>query len=142
MRMDSARDALLQQWRDSLADYLPARFVRRGLVDPATLPKREIEAGVLCLIARGGGAFANYQGREGELGTVRAAIVGFVQVKERDEIVVVEQAELGLLEDVLAWIGERKAPPLDCIYPGDYVQSGGLERPVGWFNLAVEARNV
>lgn len=111
-------------------------------MDPATLKKADLEAGQLCLVTTGGGSFANYQGREGELGTLRARILGFVQVGEREELHVVEQAELALLEDVLTWIGERKAPPLDCIYPGDYQQSGGLEHPIGWFSLAVEARHV
>lgn len=142
MQLESARDQLLEKWKVSLADFLPQRRVRRGLVDPATLKKADLEAGQLCLVTTGGGSFANYQGREGELGTLRARILGFVQVGEREELHVVEQAELALLEDVLTWIGERKAPPLDCIYPGDYQQSGGLEHPIGWFSLAVEARHV
>jgi hypothetical protein len=142
MKLESARDTLLELWKDSLADFLPDRIVRRGLLDPATLPAKELAAGVLCLVAQGGGSFANYQGREGELGTVRCTVLGFVAVPERSEKADVERAELALLEDVLRWEGERKAPPLDCIYPGDYTQSAQLEHPIGWFALAMEARNV
>lgn len=142
MKLGSERDDLLELWKNSLAEFLPERAVRRGLVDPATLPLKELQAGVLCLVAQGGGSFANYQGREGELGTVRCTLLGFVIVPERSEKAEVEQAELALLEDVLRWVGERKAPPLDCIYPGDYTQSGQLEHPIGWFALTMEARNV
>lgn len=142
MKLTSARNDLLELWKQSMASFLADRVVRRGLVDPAVLPMQELKAGVLCLVAGGGGGFANYQGREGELGTVRASIVGFVIVPEKSAKEEVEQAELALLEDVLMWVGERKAPPLDCIYPGDYTQSGQLEHPIGWFALAMEARNV
>jgi hypothetical protein len=142
MKLDSARNDLLEQWKTSLADFLPERVVDRGLVDPKTLALKQLQAGVLRLVATGGGNFANYQGREGELGTVRCTVLGYVVVPERSEKAEVEQAELALLEDVLRWVGERKAPPLDCIYPGDYTQSGQLEHPIGWFTLSMEARNV
>lgn len=142
MNLVSVRDDLLEQMKDSLAAALPARDVARGLVDPATLPQKQLQAGVLRLVAGGGGSFANWQGREGELGTVKASIVGFVLVAEKEQQVVVEQAELALLEEVLAWIGEPKAPPLDSIYPGDYTQSSGLEHPIGWFTLALQVRHV
>jgi hypothetical protein len=142
VKIESMRDTLLDLWKTSLAEFLPERIVRRGLVDPAALTQKELQAGVLCLVAQGGGSFANYQGREGELGTVRCTLLGFVVVPEKSEKVEVEQAELALLEDVLRWVGERKAPPLDAIYPGDYTQSAQLEHPLGWFALSMEARNV
>lgn len=142
MKLDSDRDLLLEAWRQSLAEFLPERVVRRGLQDPALLPQCEWEAGVLCLVAQGGGSFANWHGREGELGAVKLTLVGFVLVGEAEPAVVVEQAELALLEDVLRWVGERKAPPLDAIYPGEYRQSQGLEHPAGWMALKLEARNV
>jgi hypothetical protein len=142
MNLESARDALLDLWVSNMADFLPDRVIGRGLVDPATLPQKDLQAGVLRLVSRGGGNFANYQGREGELGTVKCVLLGFVLVPEKSEKKDVERAELALLEDVLRWVGLRKLPPLDCIYPGDYTQSGQLEHPIGWFALHLEARNV
>lgn len=142
MRLDSPIDTMLEAWRQSMADAMPHRVVQRGLVDPALLPQADWEAGVLCLVGGGGGNFANWHGREGELGTVRATVVGFVLVGEREAQVVVEQAELGLLADLLEWVQLRKAPPLDAIYPGDFRQSQGLEHPAGWMALKLEARNV
>jgi hypothetical protein len=135
MTLASVRDDLLRASR-KLWRYLPERVVDRGLVDPATLPIEDLERGVLRIVARSGGDFANYQGREGELGTLKFAILGFVQVDETATKVVVEQAELALLEDVLRWTGERKLPPLDCIYPLDYTQSGQLEHPIGLVRAA------
>jgi hypothetical protein len=142
MNLESARDTLLDAWVADMAGYLPTRVVGRGLVDPATLPIRDLQAGVLRLVGRGGGNFANYQGREGELGTVRCTLLGFVVVPEKSDKTDVERAELALLEDVLRWVGLRRLPPLDDIYPGDYTQSGQLEHPIGWFALQIEARNV
>jgi hypothetical protein len=142
MNLESARDDLLEAWKASMADFLPLRVVDRGMVDPATLPLKQLQAGVLRLVARGGGNFANYQGREGELGTVRCTLLGFVVVPEKSDKADVERAEFALLEDVLRWVGLRKAPPLDVIYPGNYTQSGQLEHPIGWFALDMEARDV
>jgi hypothetical protein len=144
MRLDSTRDTLMAAMQESMSAFLKSRVVDRGLVDPANLPLEQLQVGVLRLVTRGGGNFANYQGREGELGTVRFTVLGFIQVPEKSAKVEVEQAELALLEDVLDWAGPRqqRSPPLDCIYPLEYTQSSGLEHPIGWIALSMEARNV
>jgi hypothetical protein len=149
MNLESTRETLLEAYKASLAAYCPERFVRRGLVDPVSLPLDQLQAGVLCITATGGGKFANYLGREGEFCTVKLTITGFVQVEERPlsddpdaAPVLVESAEHALLEEVIGWIGAEHSPPQDPLYPIDYTQSGGLVHPMGWFALRLEARNV
>jgi hypothetical protein len=142
MRLDSEHDTMLQAMADSLAIAVPKRLVVRGFHVHADFSAEQLQQGVLCVLARGGGNWLNYQGREGELGTLRFNLVGLVQVAEDSDKVEVEQAELALLQDVLEWIRLRKAPPLDMVYPGDFTQSMGMEHPYGWFSLAAEARFV
>lgn len=138
----SQRDTLLELMRDSLQDFLPGRMVERTLIDPAEFSAEQLDKGTLCIVARGGGQFLNWQGREGELGTVRGTVVGFVRVDEKDEPLEIERAELALLEDFLNWVGDVHPPEIGAVYPGDYRQSGQMEHPIGWFAIDFELRNV
>lgn len=138
----SARDTLLELMKTEMAAFLPGRAVQRSLDDVARIKLADLEKGVLCIVAGGGGQFANWQGREGELGTVRGTIVGYVQVGEKELPQETERAEFALLEDVLRWFGEHHPEPLGSAYPLDYKQSGQMEHPIGWFALQFELRFV
>lgn len=133
-----ANSVALQALADSLAAFLPARVVGRSLVDPAQASQADLLAGVLCLVNGGGGGFANYLGRVGQLGSLRARIVGFVLVPEKGTAGVdVEAAELALLDDVLRWMNGH-APV--TVLPLDWAQSQQLEHPYGWFVLDLDVR--
>jgi len=116
----------------SLAKALPHRRVRRSLVmSAADLPDAEMADGVVCVVCEGGGDFANYMGREGQLGHLQVSLVGFVRVAERVE----------LLRELLAWTadpGEIRAG--DSVLPLDFMQSRQLEHPYGWVVLKLDVR--
>jgi len=134
-------DAALAAMVASLAAQLPGRHVQRSLVDPANETATRLTSGVICLVSEGGGQFANYRGREGELGRLNVRVVGFVQVAEAAEAVAVESAELALLRDVLGWVNAPTVHPgVDFIEPGDFAQSKQLEHPYGWVTLALTVR--
>ena len=133
-------NAVLDALVASLASALPARFVQRSLVDPANAATLKLTAGLICLVSEGGGKFANYRGREGDLGTLNARLVGFVQVPENSLAQAVEEAELALLGDLLTWVGSAAVPGLDVFHPGDWAQSKQLEHPYGWLVLALEIK--
>jgi len=126
-----------------LGAALPMRNVQRGLVlDAASLNNKQLEQGVLCLVSQGGGAFWNYQGREGDGGDLDVTVVGFVKVGEKTPTEAIEQAELALVEDVLGWcrgIGPGDAP-LDAVIPQSWRQSGQLEHPFGWVAMKLKVR--
>ena len=138
MKQDDVMDAL----KASLAAALPARHVQRRLVDPGTEKSARLEAGVICVVSAGGGSFANWQGREGELGTMNVIVVGFVKVADSAPSDDVERAELALLADLLGWCQLVKPEPLDSVYPGSYRQSQQLAHPVGWLALDLQVRHV
>lgn len=133
-------NAVLDAIVASLAAALPARYVQRSLVDPANALAAQLLAGLICVVNEGGGDFANYRGREGDLGTMNVRLVGFLQVAEGSEPADVERAELGLLGDVLTWVNTAGVPGLDVVYPGDWAQSKQLEHPYGWLALALEVK--
>lgn len=134
-------DAALEAIRVSLAAALPSRYVQRSLVDPSTVPSEKLRAGLLCVVSEGGGDFANYMGREADLGHMQVRLVGFVMVDESAEPVEVERAELALLGEVLLWLNTAKVPGTDTVYPGDWSQSKQLEHPYGWMVLALDVKN-
>ena len=133
-------DAVLNAITASLAQALPARFVQRSLVDPANVPTEQLLAGLLCVVTESGGNFANYRGREADLGSMAVRLVGFVKVEEGQPAVATESAELALLGDLLTWLNTTGVPGLDVIYPGDWTCSKQLEHPYGWLALALQVK--
>lgn len=133
-------DAVLNAITASLAQAMPARFVQRSLVDPADVPTEQLLAGLLCVVTESGGNFANYRGREADLGSMAVRLVGFVKVEEGQPAVATESAELALLGDLLTWLNTIGVPGLDVIYPGDWTCSKQLEHPYGWLALALEVK--
>lgn len=133
-------NAVLDAIVASLTTALPLRYVQRSLVDPADAPQAELLAGLICVVSEGGGGFANYRGREGDLGKMDVRLVGYVQVAEGTEPADVERAELDLLGDVLTWLNTVGVPGLDVLYPGNWTQSKQLEHPYGWLVLALEVK--
>lgn len=126
---------LMQQ---SLAAALPLRHVQRGLVDPAAADRDQLLSGLVCVVSQGGGQFANYLGREGQLGTMKVALLGFLLVEEDTQPVDMERAELALLQELLAW---TSAPAgLSQVLPQEWRQSEQLEHPYGWLMLGLDVR--
>lgn len=130
-------NAVLDAIVASIAAALPARYVQRSLVEPANAKQAQLTAGLVCVVSGGGGRFANYRGREGDLGHMDVHLVGFVKVAESSESADVERAELTLLGDLLTWVNTTGAPGLDVVEPGDWTQSKQLEHPYGWLALAL-----
>lgn len=136
------QELVMQALKTSLAAAMPTRHVQRGLVDPAIEKLERLSAGVICLVSAGGGSFANWTGREGELGTMNVAVVGFLQVGAKAAKEAIEQEELALLGDLLAWCGQVHAEPIDTVTPGDYRQSQQLDHPSGWLALDLKVSHV
>lgn len=136
----ATHDSVLEALKNSLAAAMPMRTVQRSLADPANTAADKLAAGVVCLVSEGGGNFANYRGREGDLGTLNARLVAFVQVPERSVPLAVEQAELAVLGDLLNWCATAVVPGLDIFYPEDWAQSKQLEHPYGWLVLSLKVK--
>lgn len=133
-------DAVMDAIAASLSAYLPARHVQRSLIDSGNAPRAQLLAGLICVVSGGGGGFANYRGREGDLGRMTVNLVCFVAVAENTKPADVERAELAVLGDFLSWISTTAVPGVDAIYPGDWKQSQQLEHPCGWLVLALDVK--
>jgi len=121
---------------------MPHRVVQRSLViDPVNHDPADLAKGVICLVSSGGGKFANYRGREGQLGHAKLGVVAFVKVSDASDPVAVEEAELAVLADVLAWVKNPGMPrPFDSVLPMEFRQSGQLDHPWGWIVIELDVR--
>lgn len=124
----------------SLFAVLKDRHVERGLVDPAAVENQKLRDGLVCIVGNGGGNFANYLGREGQLGRMGVVLVGFLRVEEDSKPVDIERAELKLLQELLDWTTFPNNPGLNSVLPLDFRQSGQLEHPYGWVALTLDVR--
>jgi hypothetical protein len=138
----AAQEQVMQELLASLDVALINRHVQRGLVNPGAENAERLEAGVVCIVSVGGGDFANWNGREGELGTMDVMLVGFLQVTAKSPKEAIEQAELALLGEVLTWCGQVHAEPITTVTPGRYRQSQQLEHPLGWLSLELKVSAV
>lgn len=137
--MSNANDAL-DAIEASLFSTLKDRHVERGLVDPAAADHQRLLDGIVCIVGNGGGNFANYMGREGQLGRMGVVIVGFLRVEENTKPVDIERAELKLLQELLDWTTYPNNPGLNAVLPVDFRQSQQLEHPYGWVALSLDVR--
>lgn len=131
----------MQAAADSLQAMWPDRIVLRGVQDPAQLGDKRLKLGVFCLIAGGTAGWAEYVGREGEYGTLDFAIVGWIQLPGDDtDTLHLEQHEAELEHELLQWCQAQKTGPLlDAVYPVRTTYSGGLDSPVGWVVMQLQA---
>lgn len=132
-------DAALDAIEASLFAALPGRKVQRSLLaDVGAASHDDLTAGMVCLVVEGGGGFANYLGREGELGVIRVALACFLKVAEDAPMVAIETAELQLLNELLAWVKFPNGPVGMTVMPKEFRVSQQLEHPYGWLVLGVE----
>lgn len=139
----------LDALRDSLAAALPGRIVVRGVRMPgAPMPgggvmdDDALRQGVVCLAATDMGDWQTHHQREGENGTLQFVVVfyGRLPIAADDvDTEAVENLELAALSELLAWVQTVKPEPIDAVYPKSAAFSQGLDAPVAWLVLRLEA---
>lgn len=135
-------DATLEALKAGLAAALPAgRIVTRSFLPLALRPQEQLLAGVLTLVSRGESAYANYVGREADLGTLRVLLLGQLMLAGNPSGLDVEQAELVLAEEVKGFLrGPLPAGIAQCLATS-FEQSGQLEVPMGWIGFELEVQS-
>lgn len=131
-------DAAMGALQATLAAACPGRLVSRSFAPMPLRSAEELQAGVLALMAQGEAGYANYRGREAELGTVKVVLLGQVKVAEDSAPVAIEQAEFAFAEQIKAALHGPLLPPLRQALARSFVQSGQLEHPYGWVAFELE----
>lgn len=121
----------------ALAAALPGRVVTRQWKPYAQRTKAELLAGVVTVAGLGEDGFANYRGREADLGTLKLVVVGQLEVDSKDPQDV-EDAEDALAEGIKAFLREPLPPQIRSCLASGFRQSGQLEAPYGWVAFEME----
>lgn len=140
--MSSARDDMLDALKASMAAAMADRVVERGLKDPAALNAEEMRRGHFAIVASAMGEWLRYRGREAESGKLKFAVVFHGQPSAKATALDVERMEGEALEQLLAWCREARPEPLDTVFPIDATFSRGLDAPVAWMVVEMEANYV
>jgi hypothetical protein len=125
---------------EGLQAACPGRVVGRSFRPMAQIPDEELLQGVLTVTLRGEFDWANYRGREAQLGTLQVILLGQLRVAENADRVTVEDAELAMANEIKAFLGSPLPSPVrSCLAPG-YSQSGQMDYPYGWLAFECEVR--
>lgn len=133
--------AVMEALKADLAAGLPGRTVSRSYRPMAQHSDAALQAGVVCVVSMGEEGYANWRGREADLGSVDVAVLGQLCVLEHEAPEALEDAELRLAEEIKAVLASDvwTAPVRACVSSG-FRQSGQLEFPYGWVVFRVEVR--
>lgn len=126
----------LNSIKDALQSFAPSRIVGRSLRDLGQISDADLRRGVYTLVCRNESDFAEYMGREAELGTLQLALVGQIRVDDGLDAVAIEDAELAMASEIKAFIkvtANNGVPGSEGVLMlTRWQQSGQLEYPYGW----------
>lgn len=128
---------LLETLRADIESAMPTRVVTRDFKDFADRPLADLEAGVLTIIAQREARYANYRGREADLGKVTLAVVGQIKMPESAAPSQVEDAEFAFAEEAKDYL--QGVLPMNAVDLLETRFSGQLDAPFGWFTMTWEA---
>lgn len=126
----------LNALRDGLAAAMPTRVVTRDLLPFDLRREADLTAGVLSVVANTESRYANYRGREAQLGRLRVVVVGQIKLAEGVQPSAVEDAEFAFAEAVKDFLGG--VLPVTDVQLLETRFSGQLEAPYGWFAMEWE----
>lgn len=129
------RDAL-ENLKDGLQAAMPTRVVTRDFKNFDYREQRDLEAGVLTVMTTRERGYANYRGREADLGKLSLAVVGQLKLPEDALPSEVEDAEFVFAEEVKDFL--KGALPVQAADLLETRFSGQLEAPYGWFAMEME----
>lgn len=121
----------------SLGAALPGRLVTRQFRPLSQRSRDELLAGVVCVVALGESGYANYRGREADLGRVKVVLVCQLEADSPDPAAV-EDAEFELAGQIKAFLAGPCPAPVRQMLSDGFRQSGQLDAPQGWVVFELE----
>lgn len=134
----SALSTTLDLLRATLAAHVPARVVSRDFVDFAQRPDADLLAGVYSLLSTGEGGYANFVGREAQLGTLNVMIIWQGKVGEDATPSACEDAEGVAVDEIKALCGSVLPAGIDGMVLISWRNSGQFEHPYCWVAFEME----
>ena len=123
----------LNALKNGIAVAMPARVVTRDLLSFDLRQESDLLAGVLTVLASREGRYANYRGREAQMGRLNVVVVGQLKLAEDALPSEVEDAEFAFAEEVKDFLAGSL--PVADVQLIETRFSGQLEAPYGWFAM-------
>ena len=123
----------LEALKAGLAAAMPARVVTRDLLSFDLRQESDLLAGVLTVVTNREGRYANYRGREAQMGRLNVVVVGQLKLAEDALPSEVEDAEFAFVEQVKDFLAGIL--PVEAIDLLETRFSGQMEAPYGWFAM-------
>lgn len=123
----------LEALKAGLAAALPGRVVTRDLLAFEQRLQSDLEAGVLTVVSSREGRYANYRGREAQMGKLNVVVVGQLKLAEDALPSEVEDAEFEFAEEVKDFLAGSL--PVADVQLIETRFSGQLEAPYGWLAM-------
>lgn len=123
----------LEALKAGLAAAMPARVVTRDLLSFDQRQESDLLAGVLTVVTNREGRYANYRGREAQMGRLNVVVVGQLKLAEDALPSEVEDAEFAFVEQVKDFLAGIL--PVEAIDLLETRFSGQMEAPYGWFAM-------
>lgn len=130
----------MQSLAAALATHYPQRIVTRDWEDSSQRNDSDLTRGIYTLISKSETDYADYPGREAQLGTLQFVLIAQIKVAEASGASTVEDAESDLIDEIKAFVSN---PPPSLADAGNlalvsWQQSGQLEHPYGWVAFRFE----
>ena len=130
----------MQSLASALAAAYPQRIVTRNWEDSSQRSDSDLARGIFTLIGKSESDYADYPGREAQLGTLQFVVIAQIKVAEGSGASAVEDAEGDLIDEIKAFASN---PPPSLAEAGNlaltgWQQSGQLEHPYGWVAFRFE----
>ena len=123
----------LEALKVGLAAAMPARVVTRDLLSFDQRQESDLLAGVLTVVTNREGRYANYRGREAQMGRLNVVVVGQLKLAEDALPSEVEDAEFAFVEQVKDFLAGIL--PVEAIDLLETQFSKQMEAPYGWFAM-------
>lgn len=136
-------EAVMAAAKTAMQTAMPMRVITRSYKDFSLRSDADLRSGIWTLISTGEKDYANYKGREAQLGTLTVAALGQVRVDDNSSEEAIETAEFAMVEELKAFVRGELAAAIDGgALMKSFRQSGQMEHPYGWVAVEIEiARN-
>lgn len=138
--MSNALTTQMQSLVAALAAAYPARITTRDWQDAGQRSDSELESGIYTFISKSESDYADYPGREAQLGTLQLVLIAQIKVGEGTGTAAIEDAEGDMIDEIKSFASNL---PASIAEPGNlalrgWQQSGQLEHPYGWVAFRFE----
>lgn len=123
---------VLDSVKGQLSLFAPNRFVTRDFIEFEHHSDKKRRNGVFTILMGGESGYANYRGREAELGKTNVSIIGQFELIDGSGGLLVENEEHRMVNEFKNFAQSQLPSPIDGLLLLNVKYSMQVDRPYGW----------